>query len=377
MPTLTTRRGERRGYSEHYARRLRVSGFQQVWRDACDYAGLCHRVRVPSGQTVITPELVDVAGHAPTVLTVRLVPGMLAADVTAVAPRLANALGGARMTATAVGTDYARLVLHPTDPLGDPFAVREAEPDGFLGVGEDGQDVAIPWAVRVHSLFQGSSGYGKSTLTYAQLSPLAGRADVLVAGIDPSGLVFRPWLDAPGQKWRVSGLGGGLAEHTRVLEELCDEMDRRLTLLPIGCDNLAPSAEVPLIVVALEELSGLLRTVDADRKVAAVVRPLLGRLFSEGRKVAVRMLAVIPRADAAVLGSGIRDQCQLRVSFAVEPEGFRMAHPTTAGIDPDEHLASPPGVAAVTAPGLGTFRMRAGALPYAEYSRRVVAARAA
>jgi S-DNA-T family DNA segregation ATPase FtsK/SpoIIIE len=226
----------------------------------------------------------------------------------------------------------------------------------------------------VHTLVQGSSGFGKSTLTYAQLAPLAGRPDVLVAGLDPSGLVFRPWEGLPGASWRVSGLGGALAEHTRVLAELCAELDRRLELLPPGVDNLMTSPATPLLVVALEELSGFLRTLDADRKLAPTVRALLGRLFAEGRKVGIRMLAVIPRADATVLGAGIRDQCQLRVSFAVEPEGFRMAHPSTGPIDADEHAGSPPGVAAVTAPGLGTFRMRAGALPYAEYCRRVAAA---
>jgi hypothetical protein len=373
MRTLTPRRHERRAFSDHYHRHLRVTHYAQVWRDACDYSGVCQRVRIPAGQTVVVPELVDVAGYDPMTLMVRLLPGMIVADLAEQATRLANALGGARLSVAPVGTDYARLVLHQTDPLAEPFDVGPDEPDGFLGVGEDGADVSIPWARRVHSLVQGSTGGGKSTLVYGQLSALAGRRDVVLSGIDPSGLVFRPWDLAPCSSTRVSGLGDELQPHLELLRRLCADMDQRLGLLPVGVDNLVPSTDVPLRVVLFEEFSGFLRTADADRKLAAVIRPLLGRLFSEGRKVGFRCVAVIPRADAAVLGAGIRDQCGLRISYAVEPEGFRMAHPTTAGIDPDEHLNAAPGVAAVTAPGVGTFRLRTGDLAYGEYCRRVTA----
>lgn len=368
---LTPPRGQRRAHSEAYDRRLRVTDYGSRWRAACEGAGLATYVRVPAGTTTITPDLLDVAGYAPTVLTVRLLPGQLVADLRNVAPRLAAALGGVRLTATPIGTDHAQVLVHARDPLGAPYYVGEVEPDGFLGIGEDGSDVTVPWSARLHTLVQGSSGGGKSTFTYGQLAPLAGLPSVQVAGIDPSGLLWRPWAGARGTEWRVSGLGGDLAEHTRVLTELCGEIDRRLQLLPAGCDNLATDATTPTVVVVLEELSGFLRTLDADRKLAAHVRPLIGRLHAEGRKVGIRMLDVVPRADAAVLGAGIRDQCGLRVSFAVEPEGFRMLHPLSAGVDPDEHAASPPGVAAVTAPVLGTFRLRAGHLPYAEYCRRV------
>lgn len=371
MRTLTPRRGQSRAYTDHYERRLRVGTFAQTWRDACDWSGLAQRIRVPAGQTTVTPELVDVAGYDPTVITVRLMPGMLVQDLAEQSTRLANALGGVRMTVTALGTEYARLVVHQTDPLGEPFVVGPDEPDGFLGVGEDGRDVALPWSSRVHGLVQGSTGGGKSTLVYSQLAPLAGRRDVQVAGIDPSGLVWRAW---PDESLRVSGLGDELAPHVDLLRTLCADMDARLGLLPPGVDNLTPTEQLPLRVVLLEELSGFLRTVDSDRKLAAVVRPLIGRLVSEGRKVGFRVLAVLPRADAAVLGAGIRDQCALRVSFAVEPEGFRMSHPPSCGIDPDEHMTAPPGVAVVTVPGVGTFRVRTGALSYADYCRRVAAA---
>lgn len=373
MRTLSPRWRERRAYSDHYQRQVRVDGYAHVWRAACDWSGLAQHVRVPAGQTVVVPELVDVAGYAPTTMIVRLLPGMLVSDIAEQASRLANALGGARLSVVPVGTEYARLLVHQTDPLAEPYDVQVDEADGFLGVGEDGRDIAIPWARRVHTLIQGSTGGGKSTLIYGQLSALAGRRDALLSGIDPSGLVFRPWDGSPCASTRVSGLGGDLEPHVDLLRRLCADMDQRLTLLPPGVDNLAPTDDIPLRVVLLEELSGFLRTVDADRKLAAVVRPLLGRLFSEGRKVAYRCVAVIPRADAAVLGAGIRDQCGLRISYAVESEGFRMAHPITAGIDPDDHMMAPPGIAAVTAPGVGTFRIRTGGLTYGEYCRRVTA----
>lgn len=369
---LGPQRGTYRREVDAAADRHRWAG---VWRDAADGAGLSRVVKVAAGETIIVPALVSVgAGFSP-VLIVRLLPGQLAADVRAVADRLAPALGAVRVRVQGL-TDgvHVRLELLDADPLAEPFTLGHRERDGFLGVDELGDDIAVPWQHRVHTLVQGSSGFGKSTLLYAQLSALAPRPDVVVTGLDPSGLVFRPWDGLPGGRWRVSGLGGGLADHTRVLGELCDEMDRRLELLPAGVDNLITSPELPAVVVVLEELSGFLRTLDVDRKLAATVRALLGRLFAEGRKVGLRMLAVIPRADATVLGAGIRDQCQLKISFAVEPEGYRMAHPASAPISADEHAASAPGLAVVTAPVLGTFRMRAGDLPYAEYCHRVATA---
>jgi hypothetical protein len=68
-----------------------------IWRDAAEGAGLTRTVTVAAGETLIVPPLVSISAGAPLVLIVRLLPGQLAADVRAVADRLAPALGAVRL----------------------------------------------------------------------------------------------------------------------------------------------------------------------------------------------------------------------------------------------------------------------------------------
>ncbi|MEJ2860560.1 hypothetical protein [Actinomycetospora flava] len=345
-----------------------------TWRHAAEGAGITRTVRVAAGQTVIVPPLVSVSAGAPLVLIVRLLPGQLPADVRAVADRLAPALGATclRIAALSDGV-HVRLELLDADPLDTPFVLPPPHelPDGFLGIDEGGADLGIPWPRRTHAVVQGSTGSGKSWWLYGALSAHAGDPLVTVAGIDPSGLLWRPWTGLDGAELRVSGLAGDLTEHVAALEALCSRMDERLAVLPDDRDQLDPTTDLPLVVVVLEELPGFYAAADlVDRKLGQRVRGLVGRLLAEGRKVAYRVVIVCQRADAAIVGGAVRAQAQLRLSFRVEPDGFRMLHPVDV-VDPDEHEWAPSGVAVLSAPGLGTLRLRAGALPYDQYVARV------
>lgn len=364
-------RGTYRRETDALADRHRWSA---TWRHAAEGAGITRTVRVAAGQTVIVPPLVSVSAGAPLVLIVRLLPGQLPADVRAVADRLAPALGAVRLRIAGLSDGcHVRLELLDADPLETPFVLppRDALPDGFLGVDEAGSDLGVPWPRRPHAVVQGSTGSGKSWWLYGALSALAGDPLVTVAGVDPSGLLWRPWTALPAAELRVSGLAGDLAEHTAVLEALCQRMDERLAVLPDDRDQLDPTPDLPLVVVVLEELPGFYAAADlVDRKLGQRVRGLVGRLLAEGRKVAYRVVIVCQRADATIVGGAVRAQAQLRLSFRVEPDGFRMLHPADA-VDPDEHEWAPSGVAVLSAPGLGTLRLRAGALRYDQYVTRV------
>ncbi|MGL4173814.1 MAG: hypothetical protein ACRCTR_07060 [Actinomycetota bacterium] len=67
-----------------------------------------------------------------------------------------------------------------------------------LGRAEDGTDVVVdpcdPW----HAAFQGATRSGKSALTYTLLAGVAHHADVLVCGVDPSGVLLAPLGQWPG-----------------------------------------------------------------------------------------------------------------------------------------------------------------------------------
>lgn len=370
MALLSRRRHAR---SELWSARERTSGFAPTWRTACEGAGLSQSVDTPTGSTVSVPTLCDVTTEPEPVLTVRLLPGQLATDVVALAPRLAPALGAARLVVEPRGLMYVRLRLLSADPLGDVVTLMPSTPPGLIGYGEDGMSLCDPLARRPHTVCQGQTRSGKSMWTYGQLAGIADDSAVLVAGVDPTGLLWRPWTGSRHAAWQVSGLSEDLADHLALLARLCDEMDRRLSAMPTGLDVLPLDADTPAVLVVLEELAGLYRVADMhDRKTGTRVRMLVGRLLAEGHKVGFRCLLIVQRADAAVIDGLSRAQCAMRVSFSVsDGEAVRMLHP--AAVDVSDVLGALPGVGLLTAPGMPLTRFRAPLLAggYAEYCARV------
>ncbi|MCD2191652.1 FtsK/SpoIIIE domain-containing protein [Actinomycetospora soli] len=366
-------------------RRTVEQEFRALWRATAEGCGLARVVHVAAGVTVSVPRLggvqVDGDGRVRRI-TVQRHPGQRTADYRERASQLADALGVARVRIDDLAADrWIAVTLLEVDPLADSRAWSVRIPDGFIAETEDGRLFSAPWEQRPHAVVQGTTGSGKSWWLYAQLAALAARPvcpftdrpAVLVTGIDPSGVLWRPWTGLPAARWRVSGLAGDLTEHRRVLAELCAEMDRRLELLPADRDVLATDGDTPLLVVVLEEYAALIRTAELiDRKVGAEVRSRVGRLLAEGRKVGLRVVVVLQRADAATFDGAMRAQATLRISFASEADGIAMLHPRSA-VDPDEHAVAAPGVAVLTAPRVGTLRVRSRRLDYAGYVAAVTA----
>ena len=369
--TLHGRHATRYGREVGPRRATIESEWLSLWRRTAEGCGLARVVHVAAGITVSTPPVggvrIDRHGRVSSA-TVQRHPGQRLTDYRALGGQLADALGVARVRFDDLGADrWMRLHLLDTDPLTTSWAWHACLPAGFVAETEEGRLFSAPWERRPHTVVQGTTGSGKSWWTYAQLAALAPRPDVRVVGLDPTGLLWRPWGDSPGHEWRVSGLGADLLEHRRVLRALCEEMDRRLKLLPEDADALVTDAETPLLAVVLEEYAALVRAAElVDRKVGLEVRGLVGRLFAEGRKVGLRVLVVLQRADATVFDGAIRAQATLRISFASEADGIRMLHPAGA-VDPDEHAVAEPGIAIVTAPRVGTMRVRSRRLDYRGY----------
>ena len=340
------------------------------WRGAAEGSGLTRTVNVAAGETLIVPPLV--AAHDPpggtVVLLVALLPGQLPADVSAVADRLAPSLHAARLRVTALSDQrHVRLTLLDFDPLGELRHHDPTDPPGQLGHGEDGEPIVVPWPARGHMLVQGQTGSGKSVWTYGQLADAASDPLVLVTGLDPSGLLWRPFTGTRHGAWQVGGVGDELAPHLELLDRLVAEMDRRIAAMPPDRDAVAVTPDQPVLLVVLEEYAGLLRVADVtDPKLGKRLRALVARLLSEGRKAGFRVLIIVQRADAAVVDGLVRAQCALRVSFSVDSgEAVRMLHP--AAVDVADVLAAPPGVALLTMPGAALTRFRAPLLDYAGY----------
>ena len=169
--------------------------------------------------------------------------------------------------------------------------------------------------------------------TYGQLADAAADPGVLVCGLDPSALLWRPFAGTRHAQWQVGGVGGDLAAHVACSSGLSAEMDERIAAMPADRDAVETGPDLPVLLVVLEEYAGLLRVADVtDKKLGQKVRALVARLLSEGRKAGVRVLIIVQRADAAVVDGLVRAQCALRVSFSVDSgEAVRMLHPAARG----------------------------------------------
>lgn len=361
MTLLTSWHTRRTARAERWADAEEADRLAWAWRQACEGAGCFHRVDTPSGPTISTPHLTSITLGPPVVLIARLLPGQVAADVARIAHRLAGHLGAAALQVEARGLEYVRVQLLDRDPLAElvPLVLPRPALEVLVGRGEDGVDLLMDWRDAPHAIVQGVTRSGKSVWTYGLLAQLAPVEHVLVAGVDPTGLLWRPFAGSRHAKWQTSGLRD-LEAHTDLLGRLVDEMDQRITDLPAHRDTLDVHAACPLLVVVLEEYPGLLRAVDAeDPKRGKRVRALVSRLLAEGAKVGIRLVILAQRAEAAVVGAFERAMCSLRISFRTDNRAsVELLHPGALPELADAHTIAGPGIALVSAPGRPLARMR-------------------
>jgi S-DNA-T family DNA segregation ATPase FtsK/SpoIIIE len=310
---------------------------------------------------------------------VQLLPGQLPEDLVAVANRLAPALGVARLRVSPLEHLKLEVELVAEDPLTAVMPAPVAcapQAQIVIGINELGQTISSEPPKLTHIAVQGITGSGKSVWTYRLLTQLASYREALIAGLDPSGLLFRPFAGSKHAEWQVSGVGDPEA-FAKLLRRLVDEMDYRIRHLPDDRDEVIITAERPIVFVVLEEIAGLYRVCDQhDKELGKLVRSLIGRLLAEGRKAGFRVLMIVQRAEAAVLGAFERAQCATRISFGVDSlESVRLLHPAAEISESKTHLAALPGVALLTAPGIPLMRFRAEYIGgYSQYCAGVIAA---
>lgn len=371
------RRSAQRLLDEHDQRA--ASALVDAWTAAVEGADLVRKVDTVSGTTVIPPRVLSVEFGPPVRLLVRLEPGQTSDDVRILAPRLAPHLGVPLLRVEPVGVGRDILVtLLDRDPLDDPLPLVPG-PGVLLGRTETGGLLRADPAELPHAVVQGVTRSGKSVWTYGLLAQLAPRPDVLITGSDPTGLLWRPFAGSRHAPRQASGLAA-LAAHEKILAAVVDDMDARIRDLPGDRDTTEISADVPLILVVLEEYPGLLRVLDAaatrDDKPGVRVRALVSRLLAEGAKAGIRVLILAQRAEASVIGAFERAMCSLRVSFRVDNRAsVELLHPGTDPATADAHTTALPGIALLSRPGAPITRIRGPYLGgYAAYAAAVAGA---
>lgn len=257
-----------------------------------------------------------------------------------------------------------------SDAAGIVFGRRE---DGLSAVWN-------PWDAS-HLAVQGQTRSGKSVLMYHLLSSLAHRSDVVVCGVDPSGLLLAPWR---GLRPEFTHIGGRDMSHAaKVLGNLVNEMDARIErLLGTDQDQVREFSESnPQLVVVLEEYPGLLSAAKSDdeaegRKVGARAAPIIvrhvSRLVQESAKVGIRLVLIAQRMEASIVGGSERSNFGTRISMRVDNgESVRMLHPRAEPELIQQVSLFQPGVMILDQPGEPLCLARSDFCDYQMYLERV------
>jgi hypothetical protein len=303
-------------------------------------------------------------------LLVEMMAGQVVEDFRAVGAGLAESLGVHRVNVRSRTHGYVFVELQRVDLLDTPVALpgplEMADHELLLGGLDDGRDLHVRLSQLAHVLVQGQTRSGKSRFLYGLFSQLADAADVLICGSDITALVLRPFEKTRHGLLMATG-AGHIEEHADVLEDLVKIMDERIARIPDDVDVFECTATDPYMLTLIEELPGLLRRaaqVDAaaprgTAKLKDRITGAYGRLLAEGAKAGFRLIIVMQRADATIIGGYERGQCPLKISFSVDDlAAIRMLHPAASEDLVSLHVSALPGRALVSMPGLPVARLR-------------------
>lgn len=339
-----------------------------AWRAQDVFAGLGlvqSQVSIAAGHTVGVPQVTQVHRGPPVSLTVRILPGQVAADFAAESGRIAVNLGVAQVRVLALSRSTVRMDLLEVDPLRAAVPLPQeplAGPTGLLllGVDDIGNRYWCSPTDMVHLAVQGSTGSGKSVFIYGLLTQLVRCPHLVIGMSDPTGLLARPFRGTVHEEWQVAGTANP-DDHVACLEQLVDLMDNRIATLAPRRDQVDIGEGCPLMVYVLEEYPGLLRAADDGKRSGGRVeriKLLVSRLIAEGRKAGIRLVLLAQRFEAAVVDGFTRDQCTIRLSFRVgNAASIEMLHPT-GRTHAEQHAIAPPGIALLSAPGVPLVRVK-------------------
>lgn len=371
-------------------------GLRASFSNACENLSLGRRLRSDNADL---PFITEVDANGGTVeVRIRIATGETINTYQKAGPALAAWAGMWRALVRVDQPGYVKISFQQEDPLAHAQVPLPNSQTGtatdpiFCGLTEFGTGAWLNLAEpATHCLVLGSTRSGKSVFTYSTLFQLAGRPDVIIGGVDPTGILFAPFRASRHAAWQSSGTAN-MEDAADCLDRLVDEMDRRNAWLAENyrdkIDTFTP--DIPMIICILEEFAGITKAAQAQdaregRKVADRIANRIessrSRLLAESAKAGIRVITILQRGDAAILGGYERSQMLTKIIFRVDSaNSLRMA------IDdlPPDYLAdgtqSAPGIAITQSPALTGYenqviRIRSPFIPdYQEYVNRVHAA---
>jgi S-DNA-T family DNA segregation ATPase FtsK/SpoIIIE len=253
---------------------------------------------------VLVPPLKKIkVGYSRDVLTVNMLIGQTVADWSAQSEALAHAFGAASIHVTSAGPGWLFITVHHTDMLA--AAIPLAEPDGStdleriqVGFDEDGR----PWNIRLigrHTLIAGATGAGKGSVVWSMIAGIGPAVDAGVVAlwvIDPKGGMEFGRGSALFARFSYDAADDTLD----LLRDAAEVLRSRANRLRGVTRQHIPTVEEPLIVVVIDEIASLTAYV-TDRKIKADIEQLLGLILSQGRAVAVVVIACVQDPSKEVL----------------------------------------------------------------------------
>jgi hypothetical protein len=177
-----------------------------------------------------------------------------------------------------------------------------------LGFDEEGRTVQV--SLPEHNLLLGGEpGAGKSAVLSLFVAAAALDPDVRLTLLDAKQVELAPWAGSAD-----AFVGPSIPEAIEVLRELCAEMDRRYgALLAAKRRKVAPGDELPLYVVAIDELAWFLRAEKRDERTELQER--LRDLVSRGRAAGMIVIAATQKPSNEVVPTFIRDLFSFRMAL--------------------------------------------------------------
>lgn len=242
-----------------------------------------------------------------------------------------------------------------------------------IGRDEHGKDVLVDVIFDNHILCTGATRSGKSVFSYLLVGGLiASKAPVRVVGIDPTGILLRPFSDD-----EMVTLSTTPDDLLRVLDRILAEFHQRLEQLSnSGLDKFSyVDTKMPTIFVVIEEYQALLNELDiADRsaKPADRVRPkveaAVDTLLAGGLKCQIKLLVLMQRASHKRIDTDSRANFSTRISFRVDDdESLGMVFP---GIDQTllrRLQTASAGIGLIKRPGKEVVLFRGDLVSYTDY----------
>lgn len=251
-----------------------------------------------------------------------------------------------------------------------------------LGRSREGHDVVLDAGSAWHWAVQGATRSGKSVLCYVLLAQLAQHPEVVVTGVDPTGILLHPFALAPYPEWRALG-SKDMSASLEVMDRLVAEMDHRIDQLRADdLDKLEDFTEQrPLIFVVLEEYPGTLSAAEADdeaegrapkARIASKIKRDVRRLIQEGSKAGFRCVLLAQRMDASIVGGAERSNIGARLTLRVDNlDAITMLHPHLAPEIADAVPRFPVGRGVLELPGEGEAIFQTDRISYSTYLTHV------